>query len=201
MHGKAGFTIHSWLSELIHWDAMAYQAPNTFGWVGWVDTGDQDSYHVTFCSIQVHLQLLPVSLWSKSRYELSSPFRKNGDMLWQKTLAARISFQRFLVAKLSTGHRQSFLKDWKFGSHLVYMHTKLHLSYCTNICTCKHVLCTSVYRYTCSWHLSSLETLLPSNSFFSLGSFRWRRRSLGWCVSGRVQVAHCLAYQRLEEIS
>ena len=80
MHGKTGFTIHSWLSELIHWDAMAYQARHTFGWVGWVDTGDQDSYHVTFCSIQVHL--ISAKYLSEVRVDMNqqSPFRKHGDM-------------------------------------------------------------------------------------------------------------------------
>ena len=107
---KAGFTIHSWLSELIHWDAMAYQARNAFGWVGWVDTGDQDSYHVTFCSIQVHL--ISAKYLSEVRVDMNflHPFGRTVICFDRRSLQHGSVFRDFITCQVEHWTQAVFLE-------------------------------------------------------------------------------------------
>ena len=191
MHGKRRFH-HPFLAQWVDTLGRHGISGTEHFWVGWVGRHRWPRFlsrYFLFYPSPSHF--CQVSLWSKSRYELSSPFRKNGDMFWQKILAARISFQRFYY--LPSWALDIGSLSWKTEEAILYKCT--HTTYLYMQTNCMyiriHMLLTPFF----------LETLLPSNSVFSLGSFRWRRRSLGWCVSGRVQVAHCLAYQRLGEIS
>ena len=155
MHGKGRFH-HPFLAQWVDTLGRHGISGTERVWVGWVGRHRWPRFlsrYFLFYPSPSHF--CQVSLWSKSRYELSSPFRKNGDMFWQKILAARISFQRFYYLPswaLDTGSL-SWKTDW--GSHLVYMHTKLLIFVHANM-----FLCTSVY--TCSWNPCSLRHCYPA---------------------------------------